>query len=352
MASLFNFEEEAESRRRELEGLDVSGEMISEAGLLPTASGRPKHWMEEVRERDGNGKFFGKMLLGGLTGMMPFVFPEAIGGNARYKAELEQYYDSQQQLKALQRLQGIDVSNPSIIDIGLATDANKAFGDVLAGNFVGNQNVDTTIAEVARKSGMTYEQFMGLGTEVRETLMYQHGSDEYRASVDKLNNIMTPEEEAAAAAMKTTAEEQARANVEDSRTLKSQTPQMEVGFNILSDVLNGGDYDQIYGTIDSRTPTWRQSSQNVKTKIDKVSAILYMFARGELKGQGQVTEDEAAWAMKSRSSLQDFKQGDEAAMREMMLIQRQLGEKLGITDESRYFNPDLSVDDLVEMYTR
>lgn len=349
MASLFD--EELERQREQLAGVGVTPDMVAQAGLLPTAEAAPKHWLEEARERDGNAKFFGKMLLGGMTGMMPFIFPEAIGGNARFKAELEQYYDAQEQLKALQRLQGIDVSNPSIIDIGLATEANKELGDVLAGNFVGNQNVDTTIAEVARKAGMTYEQFMGLGTEVRETLMYQFGSDEYRASVDKLNNIMTPEEAAQAAALKTTAEETAKADVEDARTLKSQTPQMEVGFNILGDVLNSGDYNQIYGVIDSRTPTVRQSSQDVKTKIDKVSAILYMFARGELKGQGQVTEDEAAWAMKSRSSLQDFKQGDEQAMGEMMLIQRQLGEKLGITDESRYYNPDLSVEDLVEMYT-
>lgn len=350
MASLFD--DELERQRKQLEGVGVNQAMVDAAGLLPVAAEPPKHWLEQARERDGNGKFFGKMLLGGMTGMMPFVFPEGIGGNARYKAELEQYYDAQERLKELQELSGIDMSDPSVVDVARMTDANGDLGDFVAGNLIGNQNRDTTIAEVARKAGMTYEQFMGLGTEVRENLMYQFGSDEYRANVDILNDIKTPEEEAAAAGLKVTAEETARAEVQDSQTLKSQTPQMEVGFNILSDVLSGGDYDQIYGTIDSRTPTLRQSSQDVKTKIDKVSAILYMFARGELKGQGQVTEDEAAWAMKSRSSLQDFKQGDEAAMREMMLIQRQLGEKLGITDESRYFNPDLSVDDLVEMYTQ
>ena len=31
------------------------------------------------------------MMLGGFTGTMPLLFPEAIGGNARYKQELKQY---------------------------------------------------------------------------------------------------------------------------------------------------------------------------------------------------------------------------------------------------------------------
>jgi hypothetical protein len=30
---------------------------------------------------------------------MPFMFPEGIGGNARYKAELESHYDAEQKLR-------------------------------------------------------------------------------------------------------------------------------------------------------------------------------------------------------------------------------------------------------------
>lgn len=98
MNSLFDYEEEARRRQEELESLGVSDAMVESAGLLPVAPKAPKHWMEEVRERDGNAKFLGKMLLGGFTGIMPFVFPEAIGGNARYKAELEQYNKAQDRL--------------------------------------------------------------------------------------------------------------------------------------------------------------------------------------------------------------------------------------------------------------
>ena len=54
--------------------------------------------------------------------------------------------------------------------------------------------------------------------------------------------------------------------------------------------------------------------------------------------------------MKSRSSLMDFKQGDEAARAEMMLIQRQLGAKLGIEDESMYYGYEPTIDDLVDKF--
>ena len=63
-------------------------------------------WLEDARERDGNAKFFGKMMLGGFTGTMPLLFPEAIGSNARYKQELKQYGEAMDRI-ALGMLQVI-----------------------------------------------------------------------------------------------------------------------------------------------------------------------------------------------------------------------------------------------------
>ena len=96
MASLFD--DELERQRKQLEEVGVNQSMVDAAGLLPTAMGAPEppqHWLEKARERDGNAKFFGKMLLGGFTGTMPLMFPEGIGGTARYKSELEQYNKAQ-----------------------------------------------------------------------------------------------------------------------------------------------------------------------------------------------------------------------------------------------------------------
>lgn len=57
-------------------------------GLKP-----PKHWSEEAIEREGGLKFFGKMLLGGMTGMTPLLFPEMMGSRERYKQDLSAYND-------------------------------------------------------------------------------------------------------------------------------------------------------------------------------------------------------------------------------------------------------------------
>jgi hypothetical protein len=310
----------------------------------------PKHWIEEARERDGSGKFFGKMLLGGLTGMTPFLFPEMFGAKDRYKAEMAGYIDAQEQLRQLQQLNSIDPSKPGLSGIAIASDVNKELGDYYTDTYIGNQNSSSWVADQARRADMSYREFMAMDEKARNALIWQNATDEERGELDWLAGRQTPQQKADEAAMVTKATEQAKADVQTEQTEKSQQPQMQVAFDTLNDVLNKGDYHAIYGTVDSRTPTYLQSSQDAQTQIEKVSAILYMFARGELKGQGQVTEDEAAWAMKSRSSLMDFKQGDEAARAEMMLIQRQLGERLGITDESMYYGYQPSIDELVDQY--
>jgi hypothetical protein len=348
MAGLFD--EELERQRQQLQEAGVTPEMVEMAGLLPVAEEAPKHWTEKARERDGNGKFFGKMLLGGLTGTTPFLFPEMFGAKERYKAEMSTYVDAQERMRELEALQGIDPQNPGVAGIQIASEVNKNLGDFYTDRYVGNQNRDTWAGRTAAKLGMSYKEFMEMDVGTREALIWQNSSPEERTELDYVAGRQTPEQAANQAKLVTTATEEAKAEVQTAQTDKSQAPQMQVAFDTLNDVLNKGDYHNIYGVMDSRTPDVRQSSQDVKTQMEKVGAILYMFARGELKGQGQVTEDEAKWAMKSRSSLMDFKQGDEAARAEMMLIQRQLGEKLGIEDESMYYGYKPSIDDLVDQY--
>ena len=74
----------------------LKGKQIPKAKAAPKPSGllpmeAPKYWTEEAMERDGKAKFFGKMLLGGFTGLGPLLFPESIGAKARYASDLELY---------------------------------------------------------------------------------------------------------------------------------------------------------------------------------------------------------------------------------------------------------------------
>jgi hypothetical protein len=94
MASLFD--DELERQRKQLAEAGVTAQMIADApnvaeaqSLLPV----PLSPIEKMIERDGKGKTFGKMLLGGFTGLTPLLMPELIGGRERYKAELDVYND-------------------------------------------------------------------------------------------------------------------------------------------------------------------------------------------------------------------------------------------------------------------
>ena len=91
-------QEQLEEMRRQTEGAGVTPEMVASAGIAPKESllPMPKHWTEKAIEEDGKAKFFGKMLLGGFTGLTPLLFPEAVGGKARYASELALYNKAQE----------------------------------------------------------------------------------------------------------------------------------------------------------------------------------------------------------------------------------------------------------------
>lgn len=89
------FQEQLEEMQALTKGVGVDSSMVMASPVSENLLGieKPKHWSETAREEDGDFKFFGKMLLGGLTGMTPFLFPEMIGSKARYANDLDMYKD-------------------------------------------------------------------------------------------------------------------------------------------------------------------------------------------------------------------------------------------------------------------
>lgn len=94
-------EEQLEEIKRKTAGVGVTPEMAQVAAAQPEAASQggllpvPMSPIEKMMERDGKAKTMGKMLLGGFTGLTPFLMPELIGGRARYNAELEMYNKQQ-----------------------------------------------------------------------------------------------------------------------------------------------------------------------------------------------------------------------------------------------------------------
>lgn len=100
-------EEQLEEIRKRTAAAGVTPEMAQVAATQPEPVAQdsllpvPQSPIEKMMERDGKLKTMGKMLLGGFTGMTPFLMPELIGGKARYQQELKDYAAQQER----QRLQ-------------------------------------------------------------------------------------------------------------------------------------------------------------------------------------------------------------------------------------------------------
>jgi len=94
-------QEQLEEMRKQTQGAGVTPEMVQIAAAQPEPAPQegllsaPLSPIEKMMERDGKAKTFGKMLLGGFTGMTPLLMPELIGSKARYAQELKDYAEQQ-----------------------------------------------------------------------------------------------------------------------------------------------------------------------------------------------------------------------------------------------------------------
>ena len=141
--------------------------------LLPV----PQHWTEKAIERDGKGKFFGKMLLGGFTGMTPLLFPEMIGSKARYAAELEAYQDQLAAQRLTEGLGSVDASNLTPADIALAHSASPDLGEYYADQFAAQQNAGGGDEATASHFGYSPYQWSQLSPETKRDLRDRYAYD-------------------------------------------------------------------------------------------------------------------------------------------------------------------------------
>lgn len=101
-------EEQLEEIRKKTAAVGVTPEMAQVAAAQPAPQQSllpvPMSPIEKMMERDGKGKTMAKMLIGGFTGLTPFLMPELIGGRARYEQELKDYAAQQTALRDQQML--------------------------------------------------------------------------------------------------------------------------------------------------------------------------------------------------------------------------------------------------------
>jgi hypothetical protein len=124
---------------------------------------------------------------------------------------------------------------------------------------------------------------------------------------------------------------QGTADVNTAQKEESQKSDMQVGYDLVTEILSDPEknFHNVYGVLDSMTPTMRQGSRDTEAKLEQIGNILYMFARGDLKGQGQVTEQEAEAARLSKSIVGNYGISEAEAEAELFRLQKLFGDKLG-----------------------
>ena len=81
--------------------VQAATDTLTTTGLLPV----PVSPMEKMIQEEGKAKTFGKMLLGGYTGLGPLMMPELYSGRAMYKEQVKAYNDQQTRLNTSQSAQ-------------------------------------------------------------------------------------------------------------------------------------------------------------------------------------------------------------------------------------------------------
>lgn len=169
--------------------------------------------------------------------------------------------------------------------------------------------------------------------ETGEVMMREPGQKGYVKYADAFDRYKNREvgglyEQAAA---KSGGAETGRLEANDAAKTESQKPQMEVAYDLVSSILDDPNktYHNAYGVIDAMTPTVRQETADVESKIKQIGDILYMFARGELKGQGQVTEQEAEAARNAASRITNMRMSESEAQDELRRLQKMFGQRIG-----------------------
>ena len=169
--------------------------------------------------------------------------------------------------------------------------------------------------------------------ETGEVMMRQPGEEGYVKYADAFDRYKNREvgglyEQAAA---KAGGAETGKLEANEVAKNESQKPQMEVAYDLVTSILDdpNKNFHNAYGVIDAMTPTVRQETADVESKIQQVGDILYMFARGELKGQGQVTEQEAEAARNAASRITNMRMSESEAEDELRRLQKMFGQRIG-----------------------
>ena len=124
------------------------------------------------------------------------------------------------------------------------------------------------------------------------------------------------------------------ANKEKSSKLKladkaesAEKHSIQTAYDMADKLRNTKGFGDIYGSIQGKTPTLRQSSVDAEAIRDQLGNILTLAARGALKGQGQVSDSETKMLQQAQTMLNNPRISDEVAAEEVQRVMDYLAGK-------------------------
>lgn len=337
------FEEQLKELQKLTKDAGVTRDMVVNAGvsdgLLPVA--KPKHWTEKAREEDGNLKFFGKMLLGGFTGLTPLLFPEAIGSKARYASELDIYEDEvkhareqamrqqyvdvlmdpnsthRERMAAASIAGGVGEMDPNPI----SAPAGTAILGAGTGEIIHNQPAKPAALPASIQEYERWVQLNQSATEAQKQEAYDNIVVAPKTLNGTLTNSMTgtPVGGDRDPYLENTTEQSEAEEVGKSNAQQiSGAPALHTLSNDVVTILEQlGEYDEngnfvvgdatldLYGVLDQAYPDKLRFGKeaNANAMINQVLAKLKLSEREKLKGQGQISDSEQRILAESVSTL-------------------------------------------------
>lgn len=164
------------------EAPSMMSSLLSPGGLTAPVS---PYEQAKQNHGDGLGFFVKSMLVAKNPALAGWLMPELSAANlAQYKSDLDLYNDHQKQLLGQQlisdRVGSIDMANPTIEDIAYLSEVAPDLAEDLSGRLTSNTIPEGSDHEIAKKAGVTMDQFLSASPEQRRQWRYMHGSQEYR----------------------------------------------------------------------------------------------------------------------------------------------------------------------------
>ena len=327
------FEEQLKEMQSKTQSVGVTRNMVNSKPVSDGLLGlkKPNTWIDDAMEEDGKMKFFGKMLLGGFTGLTPLLFPEMIGSKARYANDLDIYKDElehrreqsmrqkyvdvlmdpnathRERMAAASMAGGVGEMDPNPI----SAPAGTAILGAGTGEIIHNQPAKPAALPASIQEYERWVQINPSATEEQRREAYNNIVVAPKTLNGTLTNSMTgaPVGGDREPYIDNTIDQAEASEVGQAQGQKiaGADSMHELSTSIIDSLEQLGQYDEatgefmvgdptldLYGGLDKMYPDSLRFGEEAKSNaiINKVLAQLKLSEREKLKGQGQISDSE------------------------------------------------------------